>query len=110
MRDGLDVLGAWIGTIGPPRHDLRIPEVCHIETDPAEMIDQPCSPQCGWCLLLTDAACTRTGGHANNRQLLEGGLPRKTAHLELQSNYARMPGLRSCGLACRFPHDARFPG
>jgi hypothetical protein len=39
-----NVLGAWIGSIGAPRDDLRVPEVGHVETSPTEMTDESGGP------------------------------------------------------------------
>jgi hypothetical protein len=82
IGDLVHVLGAWIGSIGTPRDDLRVPEIGHLEASPSQMIDEPGGPHRRRGLLLADATRSSAGGHTNDRQL-PGGLPRKPAHLEL---------------------------
>ena len=56
VQDGVEVLGLWVGSVGPPGDDRGVPEIVHLESHPAELVDESCGADRGWRLLLADTA------------------------------------------------------
>ena len=56
LQDGLEVLGVWVGPVGPPGDNRGVPEVVHLEPYPAELVDESCGSDRRWRLLLADPA------------------------------------------------------
>ena len=54
LQDGLEVLGLWVGPVGPPRDDRGVPEIVHLEPHPAELVDESCGSDGRRRLLLAD--------------------------------------------------------
>jgi hypothetical protein len=58
----LEILSAWLGSIGPPGDDRQIPEIAHGETGASERLDESGTAERGRRPLLADAAGARPRG------------------------------------------------
>jgi hypothetical protein len=56
LQDGLEVLGVWVGPVGPPGDDRGVPEVVHLEPHPSELVEKSGGPDRRRRLLLADSA------------------------------------------------------
>jgi hypothetical protein len=67
VQDGFEVLGPWVGSIGPPGDHRGVSKVADLEPYPAELLGESCGSDRRRCLLLADAAGAGSRGSADDR-------------------------------------------